>query len=109
MRRRWALVASRSQLSQGHFFDPVARALGQKEVGARSRRQDILVQVDEIDASPDRSRRRLGLRIVEVGILTEITARIAERRCSQAHEALDIPLLQQRLVGVQENSEVEKV
>ena len=67
------------------------------------------MQVDEIDAPPDRARRRLGFRIVEVGVLAEIAARIAERRGPQAHEALDIPLLQQRIVGVQENREVEKV
>ena len=42
-----------SQLPQRHVLDHVALALLQDQVGTLPRRQDVLVQVDEIDAVPD--------------------------------------------------------
>ena len=64
--RRWrsaiAHASNRSlsdslQLPQRHVLDHVALALLQDEIGALPRRQDVLVQVHEIDAVPDRGRR----------------------------------------------------
>ena len=48
-------------------------------------------------------------RVVEVGEFAEKAARIAERRLAQAHEALDVPFLQQLFVGVEEHREVEEI
>jgi hypothetical protein len=41
------------QPAQGHFLNPMAFAFLQDEIGARTGRQDVFVQVDEIDAIPD--------------------------------------------------------
>src|SRR5689334_20014208 len=41
------------QPPQCHFLDPVAFAFLENEIGARAGRQNIFVQVDEIDAIPD--------------------------------------------------------
>src|SRR5271165_3926035 len=97
------------QLAQRDFLDPMAAALGQLEVGAWPGRQNVLVQIDEIDAHPDRARRRLRFVVVEIGVLPEIAAGIAEGRVAQAHEPLDVPLLEQRILGVQEDREVEEI
>ena len=41
--------------------------------------------------------------------MTEIALGVAKRRCPEPHETLDVPLLQERFVGVQENREIEKI
>ena len=52
------------QLPKRHVLDHVTLTLLQDEVGTLPRRQDVLVQVDEIDAVPNR--RRGGDRLVVV-------------------------------------------
>src|SRR6202051_483148 len=44
--------------SQRHFLDVVAFALLQDQIGALPGRQNVLVQIDEVDAIPDRCRDR---------------------------------------------------
>ena len=47
--------------------------------------------------------------VVELGEFLEEAARVAERRVAQAHEALDVPFLQQFLAGVEEHREIEEI
>src|SRR5438128_5943782 len=96
-----------SKLSQRHFFDQVIGALAQDEVGAGPRRQDVLTQVLQVDVAPqalgDGARgipRKLRI-AVEEGV------RVAEGGLAQAHETLDVPLVDQLLVGIDVDGEVE--
>jgi hypothetical protein len=65
--------------------------LGQRQAGARARRQHVLVQICEIDARPDAFGRGHRLFFAQFGIFAEIGPRIAESRFAQPHEAGDIP------------------
>src|SRR5262249_13049627 len=62
----------RLQSSQCHLFDQVALDLLQDEVGALTRRQDILAQIEEIDARPDRGRGLDRLRVRQGRIAVKV-------------------------------------
>ena len=81
----------------------------QDQLGALAGRQDVVAQIDEVDAVPQRQRRLHRLEIGLFGIAAEIALRIAEGGFAQAHEAFKIPLLQHVLLGVDEHREVEIV
>ena len=91
-----------SKFAQRDFFDAMARALGQDQAGARARRQDVFVQIAQIDPLPDAARGRFGFGVVEIGEFPEIGSRIAERGLAQPHEARDIPVFELVLVGVED-------
>ena len=55
--------ADRLEPAQRHFLDQVAFVLLQDEIGALARRQDIVVQIDQIDTLPDR-----GCHLHRVGV-----------------------------------------
>ncbi len=79
----------------------MAGVLGEHEAGAGARRQDVFVQIAQVDARPDIARHRLRLRVRLIGIFAEIGSRIAKRGLPQPLEALDIPLLENVFVGVE--------
>src|SRR5215831_803112 len=56
LRARGTRVPVPSQPAQRHFLDLVAFALAQNESRALASGQDVLVQIDEVDARPDRRR-----------------------------------------------------
>src|SRR6516162_10395038 len=64
--------ANSSQLAQRDFLDAVAFRLLEDEVGALAGRQDVVVQIDEIDPGPDSSRGRNRLVVGEPRIAVEI-------------------------------------
>src|SRR5947209_6084462 len=98
-----------SQLSKSHFLDSVAPALGQKQICARPCWQNVLVQVDQVDAAPNRARRRLRLGVVEIGVLPEVAARVTEGGGAKAHATRGVPVLEKLLVGVAKDREVEAI
>ena len=67
------------------------------------------MQVDEVDARPDggRGRGRLGIR--QLRIAMEIRLRIGERGAAQRQEAIDVPVQQHVLAGVEIDREVEEI
>jgi len=62
----------RLQPPQRHFFDQVAFDLLQDEVSALARRQDVLAQIEAIDARPDRGRSRDRLRVRQRRIAVKV-------------------------------------
>src|SRR5262249_24379178 len=84
-----------SQPPQRHFFHEVALDLLQDQVGALARRQDVLAQIEEIDAPPDRRRGRDRLRVRQSRIAVKVRFRIAERGAAQSQKPIDVPALQQ--------------
>ncbi|MCY1243264.1 hypothetical protein D9M72_562720 [compost metagenome] len=81
----------------------------QDEVGTRPRRQNVLVQVLQVDVVPepfgDRTRRILA----DGRIAVEVGFRILEGGFPEAHEAADVPAVDQALLGVDIDREVEEV
>src|ERR1700730_14770065 len=53
----------RLQPPQRHFLDQVALDLLQDQVGALARRQDVLAQIEKVEARPDRRRGLDRLRV----------------------------------------------
>src|SRR6267142_2692364 len=97
------------QPPQRHLLDQVALALCEDQVGTLARRQDVLVQIDKVDARPDRARSLDRVLIGELRIAMEIGLRIAEGGAAQRQKAIDVPAQQHILVGVEVDREVEKV
>jgi magnesium chelatase family protein len=62
----------RLQPSQRHFLDEMALDLLQDQVGALARRQNVLAQIEEIDARPDRGRGLDRLRVRQRRIAVKI-------------------------------------
>jgi hypothetical protein len=87
----------------------MALALRQDQIGALPRRQNVFVQIDEVDAIPDRGRGGGRLFVGEPRIAVEVGFRVGERRAAQRQEAADIPRQQHVLLGVEINREIEKV
>src|SRR5438045_8138711 len=89
-----------SNPSQRHTLNLVVGALAQDEPGALARGQDVLVEVLGVDGAPDLE--RLCARPVgrQMRVAVEVGCRIAECRLSEAHEARDVPVLDQLRVGV---------
>src|ERR1043166_6362364 len=83
--------ARRSQLPQPHFLHQMVRLFLQDEVGALARGEDVLVQVHEVDAVPDRGRGLDRLLVVERRIAVEVGLRIAERGLAQRQKSVDVP------------------
>src|SRR4029077_4058369 len=88
------------KLPQRYVLDHVACSLLQDEVGALPRRQDVLVQIDEVDAIPDRGRGVRRFLVAQAGIAVEERFRIAERGLAKRQEAVDVPALEHALVGI---------
>ena len=109
--QRFALSRNdrKPQPPQRHFLDLVARDLLQDEVGALARRDDVLVQIDQIDARPDRRRGLDRFRVGRIRIAVEVRFRIAERCAAQSQKSVDVPRLEHVLVGVEIDREIEKI
>src|SRR3954452_10442443 len=88
---RYSLFAA-SQSPQRDLLHHVIGALGQDEVGALPRRQDVLAQIDEIDARPDGGRGLDRLGIGELGVAVEVRYRITEGGEPQGQKSVHIPL-----------------
>src|SRR5690349_2507881 len=93
--------------AQRDFLDPVVGGLAEDEAGAIAGRQDVFAEVRQVDAAPQPLRHLPRLDLRHLGIFAEIALRVAERGGAQAHEALDIPLADHRLVRVDIDREVE--
>jgi hypothetical protein len=81
----------------------------QDEVGPLSRRQNIFVQVSQVDARPDR---RCGFDRLLVGqtrITMKIRFWIAECGSAQSEEAIHVPGFQDLLVGVKIDRKIEEI
>ena len=73
------------------------------------RRQNIFVQVDQVDARPDR---RCGFDCLLIGqarITVKVRFWITERGSAQSQEAIHVPGLQHLLIGVEIDREVEEI
>src|SRR6185503_13621062 len=81
-------------------LDAMVGALAQDQASALPGGQDVVVEVLLVDRAPDLQ--RLGARLVggELGVAMEVGGGIAKRRLAQAHEAGDVPLLDDLGVGV---------
>ena len=84
-------------------------AFAENEIGALARRQNILAQVHEIDRVPQRQRGLARLVLRQRRIAVEISRGIAEGGLTQTQEALDIPVLHERLARIDIDRKVEKV
>ena len=84
-------------------------ALFQDQRRARPGRQDIVLEIGEVGAFPDRQRRRGGFLVGEQRVAMEIRSRIVERGVAQGQEAPDIPVAQHRFLGVDIDGEIEEV
>src|SRR5262249_9090732 len=78
---------------QRHFLDQMALDLLQDQVGALARRQDVLTQIEEIDARPDRGRGLDRLRVRQRRIAVKVRFGIAERGAAQGQEPVHVPAL----------------
>ncbi len=107
--RRSPLRREHLQSPQRHFLDLVAFALLEDEIGTLPRRQDILIQIDEIDAIPDRRGGGDCLGVGQPGVTVKIGFRISEGRAAQGQESTDIPRQQHVLVGIEINREIEEI
>ncbi len=87
----------------------MVRVFGEHEAGARARRQNVFVQIAQVDAGPDTARHRLSLGVGHVGIFAEIGSRIAEGGLAQPLEAFDVPLLENVFVGVEIDGKIEEI
>src|SRR5437660_859858 len=86
-----------------------APATPRSKPGVRRRPQNILMQIDEINALPDRSGGFDRSFVGKGGVAVEIGSRVAECRSSQREETVDVPAQQDVLIRVQIDREVEKV
>ena len=66
----WAEL--RLQPPQRDLFDQMALDLPQDEIGALARRQDVLAQIEEVDARPDRGRGLDRLRVRQSRIAVKV-------------------------------------
>mgnify|MGYP001353347571 CR=1 FL=1 len=102
-------AAPASEPAQCHFLDQVVGTLAQDEVGARPCRQDVLTQVPGIDVGPQPFGDRTGRIGGQLRIAVKEGLRIGEGGLPQAHEAVDIPGVDQVLVGIDIDREVEEI
>jgi hypothetical protein len=70
---------------------------------------DILLQIGQVDFSPDGAGGGLGLFRAEVFVVVEIGRRLLEYGALEKHKTLYIPTLYRRCLRVQVDREVEKV
>src|SRR5262245_44754767 len=96
-----------SQPSKRDRPDAVPRTLLQYHTCTRPRRQDVLLEVLQVDLFPDIERGVRGLLVGQLGVALEVGAGVAKRRIAQRQEAFDVPLAQDRLVRVDIDGEVE--
>ena len=100
---------ARLQLAQRDLFHQMVLGFLQDEVGALARRQDILMQIDEINATPDGSGGLSPPQSDSVSVTVEIGFRIAERRATQREKPIHIPIQQHVFVGIEIDREIEKI
>src|SRR3954451_2296259 len=103
------IMLKKLELSERDFLHQVVRSFLQDQVRTLARRQYVFAQVDEIDPLPDRGRSLHGPLVVELRIAMEVGLGIAEGGLAQREEAIDVPLVQPLLLGVDVDGEVEKV
>src|SRR6185436_2169348 len=83
--------------------------LFEDQMRALARRENILPQVDGIDGLPNVSRSLASLVDGERGIAVEIRRWILKDGLLKHLKAIDVPLPDVRLLGVDENREIEEV
>src|SRR5690606_17496413 len=101
--------APRSDLSEADVTDRVVAALAQDHVGAFARGQDVLAQVQQVDAGPDVVGDLARLRLAQVAVVVEVGRRILEDALLQREEPVDVPRLDVLDGGVDVDGEVEEV
>src|SRR5260370_21770097 len=94
---------------QRHALNHVIRALFKDQRRARSCRQDILLEIGEVGAFPDRQRGCGSFFVGERRIAMEIRSRIVKRRVAKRQEARDVPVAQHRFVGIDIDREIEEI
>ena len=67
-----ALYGSPLELAKRDLLDLVGIALGQDKARACAGRQDVLIEILQVDSPPDVARHRFGFGIIERGIFLEI-------------------------------------
>src|SRR5690606_23408170 len=77
--------------AQRHFLDAMAGPLAEDQVGTGPSGQDVGAEIGEVDAIPQATRDRIGLRVGKACITVEIGARVLEGSAAKRLEALDIP------------------
>src|SRR5438132_12621712 len=82
-----------SKLAQRDRRDVVIGFLAQDQARTLPRRENVLLEILQVDRAPDRERALVrGLRR-QISVLMEVGRWIAEGRGAQTHEARDIPVL----------------
>src|SRR6476659_6192720 len=98
-----------SDLPELHLGHAVIARLVHDQRRAVARRRDVLGQVLPVDLPPDAVRRLDGVVLRQVGEVAEVRAGIDEHRPPEGEEALDVPVLDVGLLGVDVDREVEVV
>ena len=98
-----------SELAQLDALDVVVGALAQNGGGAVLRRLHVGDEVWQVDALPDRGGTGDGLFVAQFGVAVEVGVRVGEGRAAQTQEAVDVPLTDVALAGIDEDAEVEEV
>jgi hypothetical protein len=86
--------------SQSHRLDKVIRAFGEDQRRAGTRRQDVLLEIGQICALPDRCCGGDRFIVRQQRITVEVRPWIVERGVAEGQKALHVPIAQHRHVRV---------
>src|SRR5262245_20820616 len=98
-----------SDSAERDLDDGVTCVLLQDEVRSRARRQDVFLEVNQVDPPPQPVGDLVRLQPTDCGIAVEVRMRVAERGLAQPLEALDVPAPDVGLVGVEVDREIEEI
>src|SRR5580692_9232871 len=99
----------RSKPPQGHGFNHVVGAFLEDQRRARPRRQDIVFEVGEVGAFPDRNRGRGRFFVGQQRVAVKIRPGIVEGGITKRQEAADVPIAKHRLLRIDIDGEIEEV
>src|SRR5690606_13758322 len=97
------------KLAQCYFLDQMISAFSKHQIRTWPRRENILAQVLQIDVRPKAFGNRQRRILRQLRIAMEEGFGVLERGFTQAHETVDVPLMDEILGSIDIDREIEEI